>query len=432
MDHPTGRRSAYLDEAIALLEEHGPAHQTLGLSASIACTATGISRTQLYRRFASLRDLDDAVLGWLGAGPGDWRARLCACDPAAPLQASLGAALRSPVRDLGPTVRALVVSWDHDHPGRQRIVEAERSRLHELGRWLDAHLAAHDRRPRRGVDAADIALALTALLEGHAVLWVHGRATGPHRCEHEDGPRLIERAQRMVDQMASPGATALPSSDAAVWPAAAGRDLDVGRFLDARADRLHGWRPAPRRLVHVGRLARRLGLSERRVYALWPTVREMNDELGAHILRTELQAHDRFARSALDRRAQHPDEPPGLWAAQVFGDLAHCSLDRRANYFALVPVLWQPRALPQIPGLLERWSSEVRRSMLAHQALMGVSRRRGVGPDELASTLRETVLGFQRLMSLHPELCERTSVIQDEKLSTVGVLLTHVGSSLVI
>jgi AcrR family transcriptional regulator len=418
-----------LDAALGLLQVHGPASQRLGLSVAEASRISGLHRSSLYRRFSTAAELNDAVTVWLAAGPDDWRGHLCAQPVDAPLDVVLPPVLRNPLQDLGPTVRGLVVGWDETHPVRRPVVVAERARLAELAGWLDRHLEAHGRQVRGAIGPLGLAQTVSAMVEGQSLQWVHASRHERTQWEGVLRPALVRRVARVVEHASEP--RTIDGADPAVpevRDALVEVDPVVDRFLAAEAHHAYQWRPEPRRLVDLGRLARQVGVSERRVYDLWPTAESMNAAVCIEVLRRRLLVQSDLASTKVDRYLNDPDLAQLL---EGFSDLIRNAFEHRANYFAVLPALWDPRLRLALEPLLVQWMSESRRAFLATQAALGVSRRTGVDATELTATLRTTSLGFLRLVGLHPELGGRPAELTDPAAPDVGRLLGQVASSMI-
>lgn len=406
-----GRRHEYIDAALALLDEHGPAAQHLGISAGAACRATGWHRSSLYRHFPSIGELNDLVAVWFGAGEGDWRTALQDQPPEEALRPALARAIPVPANDPGPWVRATVAGWDEEHPARRTIAAVERARQALLERWLAEHLRSHGRRAASGMTVRAIALGVAALVEGHGTLHHIDR---PGAWGERDRQALLDRIARLVEELTVARRAGEP--EVAIEPievggAASAPDLAPGmvdhlRRLGTDVSALLPHRAPPARLVHLGRLSRRLGVQKRRLYAMWPTAEDMNADLARAVLDRERAITDELLGRLFDHGAADDFDRFDELLAEVAATAVHGPTERRANPFALMTALHQVEHREHIADVLDAWTAELRTAFLAGHALLRLHRRPEVTADELNTTLREGVLGMQRLSLLMPEVLD--------------------------
>ena len=206
-DLPTTRRAEYTSAALDLLDQHGPAQQTLGITVAAVCEAAGLHRSTVYRHFETVQDLNDAIASWLTTEVGSWRAALVDQDPTIALRTALARALPHPGEQPGAWMRGAVTSWDAEHPARRAFVAHERHHQERLAAWLGEHLQRTGLRPVAGVTVESLALGVAALVEGDGMLhWIDAApATG---WDERARRTLVERAVGFVHDLVEPGRAA--------------------------------------------------------------------------------------------------------------------------------------------------------------------------------------------------------------------------------
>ena len=248
-----GQRSKeqHLAAALALLDERGPATTAFELFEMTALAeAVGLHRSTMYRYWNTSSDLHDDLARWLVVEHQGWQRQILAQDPAQPARASLASALDGITAEFAIAIRGAACGFRFDVAGPE-IAAWERAWLDALGRWVAAHLQAHDRRPAAGTGAFDIGLALASVVEGALLIGaLHGGALlEGWRPEQTD--RIVDVADRLLTGMSREG------SDPRARPWAGAPELPARRRLERRqAGRLHPDRRsaeprAPRRGDHA-------------------------------------------------------------------------------------------------------------------------------------------------------------------------------------
>ncbi|MEU4363142.1 helix-turn-helix domain-containing protein [Promicromonospora sp. NPDC023987] len=197
------RRDALLDAAVGLLMSRGYDKLTMVDVAEEA----DLSRTIVYRHFASKRELVDAVAARaLGVYTVRWRKELGAAPSPGTAASIFRAAFRVVSED---PLLAAIATRDRDVFGRYlRDPDAAMpgpAGLGLLGQFLGAMQQAGAVRP--GIDLASVAVVLDALTAAvlHAIQEHHGRLDGP------SPETLIDTVTEMIDRMLTPKA---PDTDA--------------------------------------------------------------------------------------------------------------------------------------------------------------------------------------------------------------------------
>lgn len=428
---PRTRRDDYTAAALELLDRHGPATQTLGVTAAEVCAITGTHRSTLYRHFETVAELNDEIAVWLAAGLGDWRAEIGEHDPSDPLRAVLLRSIPDPTDEVSPWIRGVIASWSDDHPARRRTIEVERARQVVLVRWLGEHLSRHGLRPAGTTSLEAIALGVAALVEGHGMLRLVD-APAPTGWSERERLELIERIVQLVADLVEPGrridepAGPLPRS-AELEPQLL--PVTIARFQRVGPQVLRH-RPTPLRLVHLGRLARRLGVQERRLYAMWPHADDMNADIAAAAIGRERERLDALLGQVFET-GDH-DEFEGfhpLLASCARRAIVGSGVERRTT-FALMGSHLTPEQRLRLASLLDGWTADLRTAFLASQALLRMYRRPGISPASLTRALRASFFGLQRLSLSHPAVDDLAMHDGRGEVSAVGWLPIAVARSM--
>jgi hypothetical protein len=341
-------------------------------------------------------------------GPG-WQRRILDQDPAAPAAPSFAAALAGP--EPGIRARSSVRAWGLDHPARVTAIEWERAWLRAFEAWLAAHLARHGRRSLHGDRVA--ALAVTALVEGHLLLdrvwshpgsdaWYSGR---PDTLPHSIEVLLADLTEPDVD--ATEPESVPPPPPAELSPAAR---RALGRALEAMDTAAFGEpeAAAPGRLVDLAVLARRTGVSERRLYDVWPTASAANVDLVRGMGERALVAFDTLANLILDVGGSGPVyERYGTLSASGYQAYIETAVQPgRIHMFQCAHVLVDPAALDAFIDTTRRAAPSIRAIFLAMLSVTRKHRRPGVSAEDYLAQMRAAVGGVQRLAALDPALLE--------------------------
>lgn len=431
-ERQTRRPEDYLDEALTMLDETGPASQSLGLSVDQIAQSLGLHRATLYRRWKTSGDLNNDILEQL-ATSATWQAQLLSHDPSAPLADTLDAIFRGPRLDLGTYARAIVTGWSADHPGRHRLAEIEARWLDAAEEWWMHHLRAHGRQLET-FRLADLVLAVTALIDGNGLLFLALAGELGVSWSAPDRRRMIDQVLRVVDVVAD-GASVEPQrpvGDVTVAPPRPDPPLD--RLLDVLREGVPAdLVPEPRRLVDPLRLAKRISVTERRLYKLWPTTAAMNGDLAVAVL-----------ERSRDELAAVLAEMIELGSADASGDFqqilfqcteAVATQNLRASgatYLSLLGAQSESDVRARTAEPVRRLLDELRTVFLAGQALSRLRRRPDATPDDFAAALRETVVGLQRLTVSHPKLAEDRAMLQGQEVPVTGLIPLLVSSAFIV
>lgn len=400
-DTPT--RDAYLEAALQLIDEHGAAAQTLGLTVARICELTGLHRSTVYRKYPTVTGLNDQIATWLAVGASDWRIDLTARPPSEDLRAAIATALPDPSTDCGVWARGLVAAWDAHHPARQVLVEVEAARQARLGAWISCALAHRGHRLRPGVSAEVAALGVASLVEGRGLAF----HLDPHQPDSADQGRalVIDRVTDLLEALSEPGEADLPADLLADHPEV---EPPLDRFVvdHLDVDALLDHRPPAGRLVHMGRLARRLGITERRLYARWPTAEDMNVAIVRAVMIQERDRLDDLLARVIDAGSAPGAGRFDQLVASCCQSAVALPSQRRCNYFAAMRPFWRPEQRAPFDDLLESWLASIRTAFLATHALLRVRRRPEIAARDFTSAIRDSFMGLQRLALVNPELLD--------------------------
>lgn len=432
------RPESHLEAAAAALAQHGPVDRTVGVSAAMAARWAGVARSTIYRYWPTIEALNADIVDHADASTG-WIEAVVGSDPSAPIAATLTRALATEGRGERTSLRAVASGWDPQHQVRRRVAERELERLDLLRGWLEAW--AHGRRHRFADEAAfAAAFAITSVMEGHLVF---KSARGPVAADDEpertqlgaDEP-IIALLERILTLMTAPDPGAA-SADATVHPTPVPeRRTDVGSVHPSQQRLIErvtrevlaeiasgGHELTSGRLVDVERLARRRGVSDRRLYHVWPDSSDLNRKLVRLVL-------DRF-REAM---ATIADEAfaIGLAAPDGFDDVFVQAFEQVVRVGAVgwagqPPVFWCARALldPEnrldVMDVQDRWEDASKARMVAGQALAGRRPLEGLLAPELMARVASGVLGAIRLCALNGELLDRTATDGGRSVPLTGL-----------
>jgi hypothetical protein len=233
---------------------------------------------------------------------------------------------------------------------------------------------------------------------------------------------------------------AVASADMVVAPAAPTRtDQRRGEVLDAlmeadaaaTADSIAVF--VPTRLVDQTRLARRLGLSDRRVRMLWPAGAAFNADLVGHLIDRSFDESERVVGDLVEAAVE--EEPTVLerrGGAARFGrylDLVASMWDRlgrlgpgcgQGHALSAALAVMDPEVAQRARGVLLAHRHEGQVLLLAVMQAFEVHFRPAVRPAVYLGPLYGARLGFERLTLTHPSLGSRQADLADTNASLFG------------
>lgn len=435
MTHPPADHVA---AAVELLDRDLDGPTTLGLTMRGASAASGASRSTLYRRWPTAAALNAEAARWAGTHADSWPTRLLAALEDDDLPDALGRALLHVDVDLGHLVRTTVSAWPPANAERAMLVEHERTWLAHLAASLDRAIARRGERWRAGASARLAALGLAAAIEGALLLdpGACGRASEEQRAAVlRRRSRLAAAGARYVHQLVEPGPPDRDRrpSDAALPPLL---PSELGRGTPELLERIGSavlaepfGGPAsivPSRVVDAGRLARHLGISDRRLFQQWPTTADLNGALAEHVLRREHQRGEDLAARTLELGMQRGHRK---MAGLLTDALREATTDPRARaHFRFSVATADPAVRGRVAEIVVPWRTAQRASFLAMLTVAGWYRPSDAGVELAPEVLFQGIAGAQRLVCSHPALAVEATAHRahpDEPRSTIGLACLH-------
>ncbi len=413
-----------------LLVEAGPAHHSFGFTVESLASIAGVSRSTVYGHWETIAAANDDLGTAAATSVEGWRHRLIEQPPTLALADAVATATSAPADDLGLLARPVVAAWAPGSPARCKLAEWERAWLQAVGSWLEAHAAAHHRRFAGSSEVRWASIGLTAYLEGCQFVY------GCHTAGTFEGWPAVARgpvaagADRLVRQLTSPADTVadtaphrilappLPAPLEAASPTAA--QIVAKAWAAVRASTTPGGDlVAPDRLVSMDRLSRRLDVSERRLYGVWPTAAAMNGALVQHLADLD---KDRI-RTVMVDVLEEADRPEG--AARTFVDAMQRLVivqDNEPHRLLAFALAWlDPTTACALTEAVAStwWDGAVVRAIFAvlgRQPLL----EDGFQIDGAYQLLVGLGLGLQQTAQLLPEVCGE---LVDEQAPLLGSLV---------
>ncbi|WP_426571017.1 TetR/AcrR family transcriptional regulator [Aquihabitans sp. McL0605] len=438
-----GRRtpSEYVDEALAALDDWGPAETGIGLTIGGVAHAAGVTRSTIYRRWDTASELNEDLVWSTVTQSMGWCRRLLDTDPSTSFELALETALGQPVDALGVPCLSVIVSWPSTSTARAGAEAWEEQWLAAFATWLEAHLAAHGRAPGPEASSELLAVAITGLVNGRFLLVAMRHGIVPEAWLAESVPGLVAACSRLVASLtvgAEPAGDGPPAKAAPVItlpfadvPEVKQRIFQAVEECVLRSSFGDPGFPAPQRLVDIARLARRLGISDRRLYQLWPSAASFNAELTVAILeRTRLDTEE-VVMEALRLGLEAPYETFAHLLASCFQAAVDCGTRYLpTSAFACTLPAIDPEARTALAGALDDWRDSVQVLCLAMLAMAGWFRLPEVPIEEYTQLVFEQVAGLQRLVGLHPSLLARTVPFRGAEAPMLGLIVYHLTCSI--
>lgn len=412
-----------LDAAADLLRRHGAADRILALTVRTAAELAGVSRATIYRHWETAEALGTDLVVHLATEVAGWSSLVIECDPAEPVEASVERSLARAGNDLGLLARTAVAAWPEGTAGRAEVATAEGAWLVRFGRWLDHAVGAAGRRwapwatPELGALAAAV-LVEGAVIDGalhHPDGWI---AAAPAR--HRPTAAAVGR---LIGDLTVPGP--VPVGSGAERPGAgadaADRDHAPGpeeprrailrAIATAAADRAP-WAAgltSGGRLVDGRRLARAIGVTERRLNRVWPTAAAFDADLLEHLLAQQRRQRERAGADVLARGVRlGTTELEDLTIARLQEATVDPYGRGRSPYDPIAAALADPVVRARLRDARDAWREADRTSTMALVSVVGWRLRDGLSPPAFTDAVFDWLLAASRWAVLHPELAERT------------------------
>lgn len=408
-------REDYVAAAAAALGARGPVRGGREIPLSKAAAALGTTRSRLYRWWETSSDLGATLNVHTATVRRGWRQVVLDEAPRIGLAAAIDLAATECRDDPGLQVRAVVASWPTDTPARRAVASWER-------RWFDAFAArlgelgyTDEERPW-----TDAAIAVTAHVEGTLLLSAQLRQPPPTSLG-----ATSERHIRQLVEMTS--GDIVPVADAADLESAEGGTglpdpaVEVVAKLDALLSGPGGTELCqPTRLVDLELLARSLDVHPRRLYAVWPTVHDLNGDIAVHAVRGQRELTERLTMAAISAtigqgHTHFRDLFVSILDAIIQGAAPSLAAEFLACSFAIDDPLITDRVVPE----LTRWIDSQKVSLLALLQVIGFHLLPDVDPDSYVMAAFGATYGCERIAALHPELVGRTVVMLGEPVPSL-------------
>jgi len=408
-----------IEAAYQQLAKFGPVTDGRTISLSGVARALGMSRSNLYRRWSTSADLA-ADIAVHRATPADgWHAQVCA-DDGATLEDALRRALASPASAEGVLTRA-------------SIAMSPSSTAHApLAAWERAHLANLVERLKREWGAAvdgpwtDAAIATAALIEGMHLMWAQvaeepGQLMPAGLAEETTQTvlRIIEFLLHEAEGVDSPVGADDPEANP---------DSTTDRALPARVAEaltdgtLDLTDEGGRRLIDMGILARSRGVSERSLYARWPTAADLNADLYRESVQRVRDAYGRILIEVFQSNAsgEFPNVMPFVARMNAwFMDPER--FPEGGVHLGLTDVLSSSDVLDRVREPVATGLQFADVQTAAVLQAMGYRLR----PDVRMSTYTQFIMGMgmgnHRLAALHPQVLRRRLSYLGEEYIASGV-----------
>jgi AcrR family transcriptional regulator len=407
-----GSKEQHLAAALRLLDEQGPADAALVFKLGGLAAAAHVHRSTLYRYWQTVAELTDDILRWEAIQRPGWQRRLVDSDPAAPIDRSLADAMGSITHEFGIAVRSGIIGF-LDRPAAIDVARWERAWLDALAWWIGAHLRAHGRRPRGQSTPLDLAIALASAVEGPLVMGaLHG---GPllegWRSEQTD--QVVRSVSELVAGLSTEGPDEeedraaprpeLPRLDS--WSAVK-RSL-MGRLTDKINSSPFGTAGAPEasRMVDFRALSRAIGVSDRRLYAIWPSPEAFNADLVELVIARHRLDGEATAADALATALQHPGaDVQELMVVMGEAIIIGGAQRGRSSAFACVSAMSSPVVRARGVAVIDDSMAAQKVSTLAMLQAFGFDIRPPYDLDRLMTEIFGAIAGGQRLALVHRDL----------------------------
>lgn len=444
----TPRRSAddYRQAALEALDRWGPAEATLGMSVPRIVESAGVNRSTVYRHWETAAAFNDEVAWFIATQLDGWFHAILEAPPDQPLLVTIGDAVLRPGAGLGTAIEAIVIGWPSSSPARRDIVACDRARRARFAAWMAQHLRSRGLVPVGDVSVELVAATILAMVSGRVLLFDMRSGMTGHDWTDEEVESLVAACERAVATMTTAaGEGESAAAGAAVWPgsidAPGGEGGTVGHrevgatkvaILSACVDAFRASSfgdptyPSPPRLVDLGRLARSLDISERRLQAVWPSTREMNSELLVAVVdRLREEAQD-LAMEALSVGLAAPYESfDQLLISALHAAIGAGSAHLPTSYFTCGTALIDPVPRAAFLAALDEWRASLQVVLLAGLSMAGWFRHPEVSIEGYASQVFDVVAGLQLMAGLHPEVLVEEVAFRGAPCSLVGVAGYH-------
>ena len=403
-------RAQYLDVALEMLHDNGPRDRGIRLLATGVAASAGLARSGVYQLWPTMEELDRDLVRYCAFELSSWTRLILRQPPDLAMAEIVERTLNTVGIDFGGLARSSICGWE-DSPIFEEAGAVELAWLDEFAMWVSAHLAAHKREPATGTSAADIALMLAVSIEGMSAFRHITEVFTTRSWPRDSGREIAQLIDGSLAEMTVPS-NAPPSASGWVCPEPAPSRFSPRqrRILDAVIVALDQGAPGltrPIRLVEHRQLAVALGLTERAVHQIWPTISDLNRDLAVEAIRRLrgtsgdalglvlnlgfeeayefYQEHFSSAAQAMVELGVHRDQPFRSWA---FGD---------------------PEVRRVFAAGIREWATSLQVPYVALLTTGGFHLKRGVTPRVYVDGLFSTVIGCQRFGIQNPDLLRRTT-----------------------
>jgi len=318
---------------------------------------------------------------------------------------------------------------------REEVAIWERAELERLANWLDASALAMGRGFPDGLDAGDAAVLLASVFEGVYLLtaWVQG--PGLADWESLRGEDSAGVAEAWIEHL-FPLTTDEPRPSVRPAPPPEFRRPAMGaaklRVLTAVADAAsrptdpNPDGPTPGRVVDLARLARSLGVTERRLYAVWPTTTAFNADVLDVVVRRAGAEADAFVSRAVEVcMAERFATYDHLMVSAFAGTIEAC-LSREPNpQFAIMLAFADSEVREPSVAVLLQWVQRLATSLLAVLGTAGMRPVDGLSLEQIGFGVFAMVLGLERMGALHPHLATATRTFDGREVPLLALLAYH-------
>jgi hypothetical protein len=426
MTSDPSRRDTYTREALALLDEFGPASPSLGIGATQFCRIADIHRSVLYRLWDTVEHLNHDLALVLATGPGAWQEQVLAAPADEDLAAIVGRVAADGGALASAFVRGTIAGWLPGHPVRAPLVAIEDRWLGLLALRIEQRWAAAGRVAGRG-DARLAAMAVSATIDGCLALRAHDPTPARAAFSLTSDAGLADRVVRILDHLSVPGVGPAhhPPERADAVPGSSKQTRLLRRVIEDRppGTMLEAWEPACPRLVHPARLARRLDVNERRLFAMWPTAREVNLALARAVIDRETEWTNEISREMVQigMHAGFEGIDHLLMKATQAGYLP-LEGPRMCDLFAIYRTFGDPVVQATVGPQIETWLRDIRIGVIAMASLTTWTPKPSISPEELACSFTDTFHGAHLLRNLHPDLSHVTVRLPEGVQPVLGAL----------
>ena len=399
-----------------------------------------MSRTTIYRHWESIIDLNHDLAIFTVADTPSWQVELLRQPVGRPWAESIARAVEQTGPEQALLVRSFVAGWPASSAARAFVAKWETAWLVDFEHWLDAHCAATGRVPLDGTNSRSLAVTLAAMVEGQLIVGQYGRGPSVDDWDASVPSEIAMVTTRILDRMSEVKASGrtVPAKDWAPEPLPhSGLTTAKASILlrTVEAVRAHPFgypcSPVPSRLVDMGRLARKLDVTERRLFDVWPTTASLNVDLLERFFERYRAAAEDVAGEVLDIGLSDRYRSFEQLNTSALHEVVYVGLrPGRASFWGCGPAVMDPEVRSIATTNVEHWLGSLRTTFLAVLSMIGWYRRVDVSADEFTLRVLEGVIGLQRMASLNHDLLNETAPYRRYSLSLCGLAAYQISRSL--